>query len=122
MVLVDTSVWINHFNRNDIKLSDLLKEGKVVIHTFIIGELSCGKIKNRAEILTLLQNLPRTSILTLDEYLVFIESNKLMGKGLGFVDIHLLGSSALTGSKLFTYDKKFNEAAKSLSINFKKIS
>ncbi len=117
MVLVDTSVWINHFNRKDIKLSELLEEGKVLIHTFIIGELSCGKIKNRAEIFTLLQNLPGTSILTLDEYLVFIEKNKLMSKGLGFVDIHLLGSSILTGSKLFTFDKKLITAAKFLRIN-----
>ena len=73
-------------------------------------------------ILALLQNLPRTSILTLDEYLVFIEKNKLTSKGLGFVDIHLLGSSILTGSKLFTYDKKLIGVAKSLSINFWKIS
>ncbi len=73
MVLVDTSVWINHFNRKDIKLSELLEEGKVLINAFIIGELSCGKIKNRNEILALLQNLPRTSILTIDEYLVFIK-------------------------------------------------
>ena len=118
MVLVDTSVWINHFNKKDVILSKLLNGGKVVIHSFIIGELSCGKIKNRAEILSLLQNLPRTSILTLDEYLVFIESNKLMGKGLGFVDIHLLGSSLLTGSKLFTYDKKLAEVANSLHLKY----
>ncbi len=118
MVLVDTSVLINHFNRKDIKLSGLLEEGKVVIHSFIIGELSCGKIKNRTEIFALLQNLPETSILSLDEFLVFIENNKLMGKGIGFVDIHLLGSSKLTGSKLFTYDKKLIEAANSLRINY----
>jgi predicted nucleic acid-binding protein len=118
MVLVDTSVWINHFKRKDIKLSGLLEEGNVVIHTFIIGELSCGKIKNRAEILALLQNLPRISILTLDEYLLFIENNKLMGKGLGFVDIHLLGSSVLTGNKLFTYDKKLAEIANSLHLKY----
>ena len=118
MVLVDTSVWVNHFNRKDIKLSGLLEEGKVVIHSFIIGELSCGKIKNRTEIIALLQNLPKTSILNLDEFLVFIENNKLMGKGIGFVDMHLLGSSTLTGSKLFTYDKKLIEATKSLRINY----
>ncbi len=118
MVLVDTSVWINHFNRKDIKLSGLLEEGNVAIHPFIIGELSCGKIKNRAEILTLLQNLPRTSILTLDEFLVFIENNKLIGKSLGFVDIHILGSSRLTGSKLFTYDKKLDEAANYLHLKY----
>jgi len=118
MVLVDTSVWVNHFNKKDIKLSRLLEEGKVVIHTFIIGELFCGKIKNRTEIFALLQNLPKTSILNLDEFLVFIENNKLMSKGIGFVDIHLLGSSTLVGSKLFTYDKKLIEAAKSLRINY----
>jgi len=118
MVLVDTSVWVNHFNRKDIKLSELLEEGQVVIHSFIIGELSCGRIKNRTEIIALLQNLPKTSILNLDEFLVFIENNRLIGKGIGFVDIHLLGSSTLTGSKLFTYDKKLIEAAKSLRINY----
>lgn len=118
MVLVDTSVWINHLNRKDKKLIELLEEGEVAIHPFIIGELSCGKIKNRTDILSSLQNLPFTSVLTLKEFLIFTEANKLMGNGLGFVDIHLLGSSVLTGYKLFTYDKKLNDTAKILNISF----
>ncbi len=118
MVPVDISVWINHLNKKDTKLIKLLEKGKVTTHSFIIGELSCGNIKNRTEILALLQNLPRISLLTLEEYLVFVEKNNLMGKGLGFVDIHLLGSSMLTGSKLFTYDKKLAEAADSLLLRY----
>jgi hypothetical protein len=89
MVLVDTSVWVDHFRSGVIGLDALLTDGQVVCHPFIIGELACGHLKNRAEILTLLQELPQ-AICTEDwEIIQFIDDHNLMGKGLGYIDIHL---------------------------------
>lgn len=118
MVLVDTSVWINHFRKGDKKLESLLMEGKAAVHEFIIGELACGNFKNYDEILGLINNLHRSKKITIEEYLLFIRRNKLNGKGMGFVDIHLLASSKLSGYPLFTHDKKLSAAAKDLKLTF----
>ena len=106
MVLVDTSVWIEHLRQNDASLAKQLTEGKVVCHPFVIGELACGHLKNRTEILGLLGNLPRAEIASHDETLQFIETHQLMGKGLGYVDIHLLSSATLSTVWLWTLDKR----------------
>ena len=95
MVLVDTSVWINHLRNSDRHLEKLLFNGEVVCHPHIIGELACGNIKNRQEIISLLQALPQAPLVNFEEYLFFIEQNQLHGKGIGFVDIHLLASAQL---------------------------
>ena len=89
------------------------------IHDFILGELACGNIRNRTEILKFLQDLPRVNSITIDEYLKFIEFNNLVGLGLGFVDINLLASARLSGYPLFTYDKKLRFVADELSLSFK---
>ena len=116
MVLVDTSVWINHLRKGDIQFEELLLNGEVVCHPFVIGELACGNIKNRYEILTLLQSLPETPTLDLAEYLYFIEQNHLSGIGIGFVDVHLLASAKLSGIPLWTNDKRLKETALKLKV------
>ena len=116
MILVDTSIWVNHLRKGDIQLEELLLNGEVDCHPFVIGELACGNIKNRHEILTLLQALPETPTIDLAEYLYFIEQNHLTGTGIGFVDVHLLASAKLSGIFLWTNDKKLKETALKLKV------
>ncbi|MEJ2167867.1 MAG: PIN domain-containing protein [Desulfobacterales bacterium] len=118
MVLVDTSVWVNHFRRGEHHLAKLLINGEVACHSFIIGELACGNIANRAEILNLLRSLPLAPAINLDEYLYFVERNQLYGIGIGFVDVHLLASAKLAGVPLWTNDKKLQQAASSLELSY----
>jgi predicted nucleic acid-binding protein len=96
MVLVDTSIWIIHLRQGNRKLEKLLMDAEVMCHPFVIGELACGNLKNRNEIISLLQSLPMTPTIEFDEFLFFIDKNHLMGKGVGFVDVHLLASAQLT--------------------------
>ncbi len=117
MILVDTSVWVSHLRDGNYKLEQLLNGGDVLCHSFIIGELACGNIKNRNEILSLLSALPKADFL--DDYavLLFIEKNNLMGKGLGFIDIHLLASARLSDAALWTLDVKLKHEAHILGIS-----
>ena len=119
MVLVDTSVWIYHLRQGNAELEKLLDDGQAMCHQFIIGEIACGNIRNRTEILALLQLLPMAAQATHKEVIEFIESNKLMGRGLGYIDMHLSASAKLTGVPLWTVDKKFNETNKELGISYK---
>jgi predicted nucleic acid-binding protein len=114
MILVDTSVWVEHLRSGDVGLDALLIDGQVVSHPFIIGELACGNLKNRTEILSLLQDLPTASCADDDEVIQFIDDNGIMGKGLGYIDIHLMMSALLTGIPLWTIDKRLHEVAQSL--------
>jgi predicted nucleic acid-binding protein len=111
MVLVDTSVWVEHFRSGTVGLEALLKDGQVVCHPFIIGELACGNLRNRTEILPLLQDLPWASRAEDDEVIRFIDDHKLMGKGLGYIDIHLLMSALLTRVSLWTMDKRLHDVS-----------
>jgi predicted nucleic acid-binding protein len=118
MVLADTSIWIVHFRKGNSQLQDLLMKGKVVCHPFIIGELACGNLKNRKEILALLEALPKTELAGHDEILYFIDQHQLMGKGLGLIDMHLLVSTQLSGIYLWTLDNKLKDAAEELNLSF----
>jgi predicted nucleic acid-binding protein len=118
MVLVDTSVWINHFHADNPKLGTLLLEVEVVCHPFIIGELACGSIKNRKEVLSLLDTLPSSHVVTDSEFHHFLERNALMGKGIGFVDIHLLASAKLSKLPIWTEDKKLKKIARDLALSY----
>ncbi len=111
MVLVDTSVWVSHLRETHAGLVDLLNDGEVACHPFIVGELACGNLKNRTIILSLLEVLPMTFLVEHEEVLAFIESHGLMGKGLGCVDVHLLASTVLAGLSIWTFDKKLEQAA-----------
>jgi predicted nucleic acid-binding protein len=118
MVLVDTSVWVSHLRDGKVGLEKLLIDGEVVCHPFIIGELACGNLKNRYEILTHLQSLPMTILAEDDEVLKFIENNQLMGKGLGYIDIHLIASAVLTDVPLWTLDKTLDKFTKKIGIDY----
>ena len=120
MVLVDTSVWVSHFRVTHDGLVELLNNGDVVCHPFIIGELACGNLKNRASIIALLENLPLAFPAEHDEVLAFIEAHSVMGKGLGYIDVHLLASALLTGVPLWTLDKKLDKAAEDLNCRYKR--
>ncbi len=119
MVLVDTSVWVSHFRSGTIRLDELLEEGKVVSHPFIIGELACGNLKNRQEILSLLDALPTATVAGYEEVLQFVENHRLIGMGLGYVDIHLLAAALLTGVPLWTNDRTLKSAAARLLIVYR---
>lgn len=117
MILVDTSVWINHFHKNDVRLARLLEEDSVYTHPFIIGELACGNINNRTEILNLIQSLPKIQVANYEEILYFVEKNKLFGRGLGYIDVHLVASCIIANARLYTHDKKLANIAIDFSIN-----
>lgn len=112
MILVDTSVWVDHLRRGDPGLVDLLERSIVIVHPFVVGEIACGSLHNREAILELLQDLPAAAVAEGDEVLRFIESHVLHGKGIGYVDVHLLASVALTeGARIWTRDKKLRLVA-----------
>ncbi|MBD3335332.1 MAG: PIN domain-containing protein [Candidatus Eisenbacteria bacterium] len=115
-VLVDTSVWIDHLRRGNADLADLLSQGAVIIHPYVVGELACGNLRNRREILTLLQALPMASVLEHEEALEFLDDKHLHGRGLGWIDVHLLASARLENVKLWSLDKALVSAAASLGI------
>lgn len=118
MVIADTSIWIVHLRQGHRRFEEMLLNADVACHQFIIGELACGKLKNRTEILRLLHTLPLVSTISTDELLYFIEQHALMGKGLGFVDIHLLASAKLSGFPLWTKDNKLHEAALKMKVAY----
>ena len=115
-VLVDTSVWIDHLHKSDTRLAQLLNDGEVLVHPFVIGELACGRLKNRAEILSLLRSLSTAPKASDDEILELIDRNRLDGKGLAFVDVHLLASCSLIGARLWTRDKAIQREAVRLEL------
>lgn len=118
MVLADTSVWISHLREGNAGLETLLDDGHVVCHPFIIGELACGNLKNRSEILSLLHALPVVTHAEHEEVMQFIGDYRLMGKGLGYIDVHLLASSILSKISLWTFDKKLHEVSVKLGLDF----
>lgn len=118
-VLVDTSVWIDHFKKGNASLKRLLLDIEVLCHPFIIGELACGNLKNRNEILSLLHSLPMAPLVEHDEILYFLQSNKLMGIGIGLIDVHLLASAHLAQTPLWTIDKKLLNASDALGVSYK---
>jgi predicted nucleic acid-binding protein len=119
VILADTSVWIDHFQSRDDELEQALTEGDVLIHPFVLGELACGNLKNRAEILDLLRQLPPAREATDEETLTFIDRRRLMGRGIGYVDAHLLAAALLTKSaRLWTRDRRLAAVALDLGIGF----
>jgi len=119
MVLVDTSIWVAHLRQGLRRLENLLMDAEVICHPFIIGELACANLKNRNEIISLLQSLPIAPTIEFEEFLFFLDRNHLMGKSIGFVDVHLLASAQLAGMPLWTADKKLKSAADQLKLAFK---
>jgi predicted nucleic acid-binding protein len=118
MVLVDTSVWVAHLRDGTIGLETLLNEGRVICHPFIIGELACGNLRNRGEVLSLLQALPMATWVEHEEVMHFIENYALMGKGLGYIDMHLLASAILNRVPLWTLDRRLKEVSSKLNLEY----
>lgn len=116
MVLADTSVWIQHFRRGDPALVDRLSDGFVLMHPFVSGELACGNLKSRAAILSGLNTLPSAELASHAEVLQLIEDRGLWGRGLGWIDMHLLASALLSRCGLWTLDKKLRAAAMELGL------
>jgi predicted nucleic acid-binding protein len=111
VILADTSIWVEHLRRSRAHLSQLLESGNVACHPFVVGELACGNLSNRQEILSLLRTLPAASRIGDDEVLHFIERHHLMGSDIGIVDAHLLASSWVSGFRLWTSDRRLRSAA-----------
>lgn len=117
MILVDTSVWIEHLRSEDRKLAALLNRSQVLTHPMVVGELACGNLRKRREVLFLLGGLPLVLVATDDEVLFFIERHRLMGRGIGYVDAHLLAATAMTQSaRLWTHDLRLVRVASELNL------
>jgi len=119
MILVDTPVWVDHFREGLPALAALLDRNAVLMHPFVLGELACGDLKSRRETLRLLANLPIAPKASDAEVLQFIERHKLMGKGIGLIDAHLLAATALAAdAELWSHDKRLAQQAKTLKLDY----
>lgn len=116
MILVDTSVWVTHLRKGSPCLKKLLEDVEVASHPMVIGELACGSLRNRSEILSMLETLPQVTVADHLEVLRFIEKKHLMGTGIGYVDAHLLASVVLSDDLLWTEDNHLKKAAMSLNV------
>jgi len=119
VILVDTSVWIDHLRGRVPVLMAALDAGAVLAHPFVVGELACGNLKRRGEVLSLMRDLPRAPVAAEDEAMEFIERRRLMGRGIGYIDVHLLASVALAGTAtLWTRDRRLATVADDLALTF----
>ena len=116
MILVDTSVWVDHLRVADRQLAGLLLDEAVLCHPFVAGELACGVLGRRVEILGLLRNLPQAPVVEHDEVLTFVGAHALMQSGLGWIDVHLLASATLAGERFWTRDRRLAQAARRLGV------
>lgn len=116
MILVDTSVWVEHLRRGESRLDQLLLESAVAGHPFVVGELALGHLRPRREILDLLGALPQVQRASHDEVLAFVEHRHLVASGIGWVDAHLLSAAALSGVRLWTLDRRLARLAKRLDL------
>lgn len=116
MILVDTSVWIDHLRRGNARLRSLLDANEVLSHPVVVGELACGTLQARAEILEYLQELPAATIADHREVLSLLENERLYGRGIGWTDMHLLASARLSGARLWTLDASLATVAASLDL------
>jgi predicted nucleic acid-binding protein len=123
LILVDTSVWVDHLRTSDAKLAYLLERQQVAMHPFVLGEIACGSLKKRALVFELLADLPTAVVAYAEEILGFIERHALYGEGIGYVDAHLVASTALTeDAKLWTRDKRLLAVAQKLGCAFQDTS
>ncbi len=116
MMLVDSSVWVDHLRIGDPELITALNAGQVATHPFVVGELACGTLRNRGQILELLGGLPTLEMVTPAEAFVFLEGAQIAGRGIGYVDVHLLASARLAGVPLWTRDRRLRAVAAELGL------
>ena len=115
-MLVDTSVWVRHFRDGDAHLATALERAEVWTHPWVIGELACGRLSDRATVLGLLRALPWTPVAGVDEALALIERRSLMGRGIGWVDVQLLASALLAGIRVWTFERRLAAVAAELGV------
>ena len=119
MILADTSVWIDHFRSEDLYLASLLDRNEILIHPMVIGELACGNVSNRTEVFSMLRLLSRVPVTSDGEVLFFIEYHQLMGRGIGYIDAHLLASAAMSSpTQLWSKDRRLMELAGELGVAY----
>ena len=119
MILVDTSVWVDHLRAGEAQLVSLLNAGRVVMHPFVVGELALGHLRQRQKVMEALQGLPKAKAATDAELLQFIDQQQLAGLGIGYVDAHLLASVRLVpGARLWTRDQRLQHAASARGLAF----
>jgi len=111
MTLVDTSVWVDHLRSGNRALVSLLERDEVLTHPFVIGELACGRVRNRREILGLLTALPSAVVAEHQDVLAFVDAHRLPGRGIGWIDAHLLAAARLSHARLITLDSSLSRAA-----------
>ena len=116
MILADTSVWIAHFRHGEPKPAERLFDGTILMHPWILGELACGNLKNRRAVLSDLNALPFVEVASEAEVLTLLEEHKLWGRGIGCFDVHILASALLSGSQLWTLDKRLAGVAHGLDL------
>jgi len=117
VILVDTSVWINHLRLASAILSELLDDGEVLVHPFVLGELALGNLRRRDAFLSDLRDLPRAAVATDEEVISLIDRQTLFGRGIGYVDAHLLAAARLTAdTKLWTHDRRLHAVAAQLGL------
>ncbi len=117
MILVDTSIWIDHLRQTNERLRRMLEQGCVLIHPYVIGEVALGNLRNRDAILNALQDLPQAAVATDVEVLRFVQQNTLHGIGIGYIDAHLLAAVRLSpGATLWTADRRLLAAGQSLGL------
>lgn len=116
MILVDTSIWVDHLRSDLPQLAERLERGEVATHPWVIGELACGNLQHRQTVLGLLSALPRVVTATDHEVLLTIENRRLMGRGIGFIDAHLLTSAMLSNAALWTRDRRIAAVARDLGL------
>ena len=116
MILVDTSVWIDHLRLGDPELASALQSCEVLCHPHVVGELACGNLRARDKVITLLQALPVSPVVSDKESLCFIDNYSLMARGIGYIDVQLLASARLAGAYLWTRDKRLQTVALELGL------
>ena len=117
MILADTSVWIEHFRQGEPNLAERLSEGLILMHPYISGELACGNLRNRAIVLSDLHALPSAKLASATDVLQLIEHRRLWGRGIGWIDVHLLASALLSNCQFWTLDKRLERAARDLGLS-----
>jgi predicted nucleic acid-binding protein len=117
LILVDTSVWVDHLRRRNAALAIRLEAGDVVCHPFVVGELSLGSLKRRDEILGLLFELRMAPVVPHDDVLELVERARLAGEGIGWVDVHLIASARLDRFRLWTLDRRLAAVARALDVS-----
>jgi predicted nucleic acid-binding protein len=118
MILVDSSVWIDHLRHGEAELVVALKQSRIMVHPFVLGELVCGHLTGRNQILSLLEYLPAATMASEAEVRAFIDQHTLMGRGIGYIDVHLCAAARLSGARLWTRDKRLHAVASELGWSY----